>query len=141
MVSLCFQVRRIIQTCVIIYVGVFALWLKQGYQEFSEVESSVTTKVKGITMSRLNPNSSERTGQCDLFSISSSFIIIMGIGRYQQLGNVLVWLISLKLDASKLKLAVVAAIAMWFCLSLPSCGPRFKSQVHHLCFFQFVLKL
>ena len=35
----------------------------------------------------------------------------------------------------------VAAIALWFHLRLPSCGPRFKSQAHHLCFFQFVLKL
>ena len=35
----------------------------------------------------------------------------------------------------------VAAIAPWFHLRLPSCGPWFKSQAHHLCFFQFVLKL
>ena len=35
----------------------------------------------------------------------------------------------------------VAAIAPWFCLRLPSCGLGFKSQAHHLCFFQFVLKL
>ena len=33
----------------------------------------------------------------------------------------------------------VAAIAPWFRLRLPSCGPRFESQAHHLCFFQFVL--
>ena len=32
-----------------------------------------------------------------------------------------------------------AAIAPWFRLRLPSCGPRFESQAHHLCFFQFVL--
>ena len=32
-----------------------------------------------------------------------------------------------------------AAIAPWFCLRLQSCGPRFKSQAHHLRFFQFVL--
>ena len=29
----------------------------------------------------------------------------------------------------------VAVIAPWFCLCLPSCGPRFESQAHHLCFF------
>ena len=29
----------------------------------------------------------------------------------------------------------VAAIAPWFCLRLPSCGPGFESQAHHLCFF------
>ena len=33
----------------------------------------------------------------------------------------------------------VAAIALWFHLRLPSCGPGFESQVHHLHFFQFVL--
>ena len=33
----------------------------------------------------------------------------------------------------------VAAIAPWFCLRLPSCGPGFESQAHHLRFFQFVL--
>ena len=33
----------------------------------------------------------------------------------------------------------VAAIAPWFRLCLPSCGPGFKSQALHLCFFQFVL--
>ena len=35
----------------------------------------------------------------------------------------------------------VAAIAPWFRLRLPSCGPGFESQAHHLRFFQFVLKL
>ena len=34
----------------------------------------------------------------------------------------------------------VAAIAPWFRLHLPSCGPGFESQAHHLCFFQ-LLKL
>ena len=34
-----------------------------------------------------------------------------------------------------------AAIAPWFRLHLPSCGPGFESQAHHLRFFQFVLKL
>ena len=33
----------------------------------------------------------------------------------------------------------VAAIAPWFRLRLPSCSPRFKSQAHHLHFFQLVL--
>ena len=32
-----------------------------------------------------------------------------------------------------------AAIAPWFHLRLPSCGPRFESQAHHLRFFQIVL--
>ena len=34
---------------------------------------------------------------------------------------------------------LVAAIALWFRLCLPSCGPGFESQAHHLRFFQFVL--
>ena len=33
----------------------------------------------------------------------------------------------------------MAAIDPWFRLRLPSCGPGFKSQAHHLRFFQFVL--
>ena len=36
-------------------------------------------------------------------------------------------------------LSWVAAIAPWFHLRLPSCGPRFESQAHHLSLFQFVL--
>ena len=32
-----------------------------------------------------------------------------------------------------------AAIAPWYRLRLPSCGPGFESQAHHLRFFQFVL--
>ena len=35
---------------------------------------------------------------------------------------------------------MVAAIAPWFRLRLPSCGPGFKSQALHLRFFQ-LLKL
>ena len=34
---------------------------------------------------------------------------------------------------------MVAAIAPWFRLRLPSCGPGFESQAHYLCFFQFIL--
>ena len=37
------------------------------------------------------------------------------------------------------KLTYLANIAPWFCLRLPSCGPRFESQAQHLRFFQFVL--
>ena len=33
----------------------------------------------------------------------------------------------------------MAAIALWFRLRLPSCGPGFESQALHLRFFQFVL--
>ena len=34
-------------------------------------------------------------------------------------------------------LRLVAAIAPWFRLRLPSCGPGFESQAHHLCFFNY----
>ena len=34
---------------------------------------------------------------------------------------------------------LMAAIAPWFRLRLPSCSPGFESQAHHLRFFQFVL--
>ena len=38
----------------------------------------------------------------------------------------------------KAKIAIqVAAIAPWFRLRLPSCGPGFESQAHHLCFFNY----
>ena len=30
------------------------------------------------------------------------------------------------------------AIAQWICLCLPSCRPRFESQIHHLHFHQFI---
>ena len=33
----------------------------------------------------------------------------------------------------KLIQLVAAAIAPWYCLSLPSCGRGFESQAHHLC--------
>ena len=40
---------------------------------------------------------------------------------------------------SQTDVKLVVAMAPWFCLRLPSCGPGFESQAHHLCFFQFVL--
>ena len=36
---------------------------------------------------------------------------------------------------------MVAAIAPWFRLRLPYCGPGFESQALHLCFFQFLIDL
>ncbi|XP_059086038.1 P2X purinoceptor 4-like isoform X2 [Tigriopus californicus] len=50
-------VRRIIQAGIIMYVGVYALYLQKGYQEFGRVESSVTTKIKGVIRSELDPDS------------------------------------------------------------------------------------
>ena len=46
-----------IQLGIILYVCIYALWLQKGYQEFARVESSVTTKIKGITKSKLDPDS------------------------------------------------------------------------------------
>ena len=37
--------RRVLQLAVVLYVGLYQLWYAQGYQEFADVESSVTTKV------------------------------------------------------------------------------------------------
>jgi hypothetical protein len=56
-------VRRLIQLCIILYVGLYALWLQKGYQEFGRVESSVTTKIKGITKSYLDPDSQYDPGK------------------------------------------------------------------------------
>ena len=37
-------------TTVIAFVVIYQLWYARGYQEFAEVEASVTTKVKGFSM-------------------------------------------------------------------------------------------
>ena len=36
---------------------------------------------------------------------------------------------------------MVAAIAQWIRLRLPSCQPGFQSQTHHLCFYQLIFEL
>ncbi len=41
--------RMLLQLMVIAFVVVYQLWYARGYQEFAEVESSVTTKVKGFS--------------------------------------------------------------------------------------------
>lgn len=41
--------RILLQTLVICFVVVYQLWYARGYQEFAEVESSVTSKVKGFS--------------------------------------------------------------------------------------------
>jgi hypothetical protein len=41
--------RLLLQLLVITFVVVYQLWIARGYQEFAEVESSVTTKVKGFS--------------------------------------------------------------------------------------------
>ena len=41
--------RLILQTMVICFVVVYQLWWACGYQEFGEVEASITTKIKGFS--------------------------------------------------------------------------------------------
>jgi hypothetical protein len=56
------QFRRLMQIGIIIYIAVFAIWMKKGYQEFSNVESSVTTKVKGTGTSHLDTSTTKNNG-------------------------------------------------------------------------------
>ena len=41
----------------------------------------------------------------------------------------------------EVKQMMVAAIAPWFRLHLPSCGPGFESQAHLLCFFPICIEI
>lgn len=41
--------RLLLQLLVVAFVVLYQLWYARGYQEFAEVESSVTTKVKGFS--------------------------------------------------------------------------------------------
>ena len=42
--------RRLLQLAIISFVVLYQLWYMKGYQEFADVEASVTTKVKGLSM-------------------------------------------------------------------------------------------
>ena len=42
--------RLIIKILVIVFVIGYKLWYSRGYQEFLEIRSSLTTKVKGLSM-------------------------------------------------------------------------------------------
>ena len=42
--------KIILQILVILFVVFYQLWIARGYQEFTTVETSLTTKVKGISM-------------------------------------------------------------------------------------------
>jgi len=41
--------RLLLQILVVSFVVIYQLWYARGYQEFAEVEASVTTKVKGFS--------------------------------------------------------------------------------------------
>ena len=56
--------RRSLQLLVVLYVTLYQLWYAQGYQEFSTVESSTTTKV---------------FTKCNLYNLSA---IIKRLGEY-----------------------------------------------------------
>jgi hypothetical protein len=42
--------RLLLQIAVVSFVVIYQLWYAQGYQEFAEVEASVTTKLKGFSL-------------------------------------------------------------------------------------------
>ena len=42
--------RLVIQILIIIFTFTYELWYARGYQEFIEIRSSLTTKVKGLSM-------------------------------------------------------------------------------------------
>ena len=42
--------RLILQTLVLVFVFAYQLWYSQGYQVFTEGETCVITKVKGLSM-------------------------------------------------------------------------------------------
>ncbi|KFM80377.1 P2X purinoceptor 4, partial [Stegodyphus mimosarum] len=50
-------ISRLIQLIIIGYIIGYVLVYKRGYQEFSDVESSVTTKVKGVTFTNFSDDS------------------------------------------------------------------------------------
>jgi hypothetical protein len=45
--------RLLLQILVVSFVVFYQLWYARGYQEFTEVEASVTTKVKGFSRYRV----------------------------------------------------------------------------------------
>ena len=52
-----------LQGAIVMYVAFYALWLQRGYQEFAQVESSITVKIKGVTKSHLDNSSRENHGK------------------------------------------------------------------------------
>ncbi|XP_046564647.1 P2X purinoceptor 4-like isoform X2 [Haliotis rubra] len=49
-------INRFLQLCVISYVIGYAIVYKKGYQDFEDVQSAVTTKVKGVAFTNLTDN-------------------------------------------------------------------------------------
>ena len=42
--------RLVLHTVCISFIVLYQLWYARGYQEFAEVETSLTTKIKGFSM-------------------------------------------------------------------------------------------
>ena len=42
--------KLILQILLILFMLIHQLWIARGYQEFATVESSLTTKIKGVSM-------------------------------------------------------------------------------------------
>ena len=55
--------------------------------------------------------------------------------------NLYYWNCNEKITKINKKRPSVAGVthSQWICLRLPTCRPRFKSQAHHLCYYQFKL--
>ena len=75
-------VRRIIQGAIVMYVALYALWLQRGYQEFAQVESSITVKIKGVTKSHLDNGSEEDHGEYDDIFVRSGLPSRISLYKY-----------------------------------------------------------
>ena len=85
-----------------------------------------------------SPTTSEVYSLNDTFHSLSS--LLSGSGSHS-FSDVTQMLISSKHSGPCYKVLNVAAIAPWFRLRLPSCGPGFKSQAYHLCFFSICIEI
>ena len=43
-------IRLVLHTITVSFVVIYQLWYTRGYQEFAEVETSLTTKIKGFSV-------------------------------------------------------------------------------------------
>ncbi|KAL5017512.1 hypothetical protein ScPMuIL_007101 [Solemya velum] len=63
-------INRFLQLCIIGYVIGFAIVFKKGYQDFDDVQSAVTTKVKGVALT----NSSDPGLQLRIWDVSDYIV-------------------------------------------------------------------
>ena len=63
---------------------------------------------------------------------------LLGYGAIKEIFFIFICVdISTLFEQTANKITGGAAIAQWIRLRLPSCRPGFKSQAHHLCFFNY----